>query len=104
MISWKRVTAIGYFFFSLLVIYMMSVFDHEYMVGEGALTNICIAFENLVYDDTRDILAPVTFTLIIPFIHLSLRRKFKSLFYSLLLIFLLTFWIWRFFLRFSLCF
>ncbi|WP_390902554.1 DUF2645 family protein [Winslowiella toletana] len=82
----------------------MSVFDHEYMVGEGALTNICIAFENLVYDDTRDILAPVTFTLIIPFIHLSLRRKFKSLFYNLLLIFLLTFWIWRFFLRFSLCF
>lgn len=74
------------------------------MVEEGALTNICIAFENLVYEDTRDILAPVTFILIIPFIHLSLRRKFNSIFYNSLLIFLLTFCDMAIFFRFSLCF
>ena len=103
MINWKKITAMGYFLFSAVVIHLFSIFDHEDMAGEGELKNVCIAFHALVYDDTRDVFAPVTAMLIFPFIFMAIKRRLHSTFHNATTAILILFWLWRFFIRFSYC-
>ncbi len=103
MINWKRIASLRYLFFSSGVIHLLSILDHEDIAGEGERKNVCIAFHALVYDDTRDVFAPVTAMLIFPFIFMAIKSRLHSTFHNATTAILILFWLWRFFIRFSYC-
>lgn len=77
----KKIIVSGYFILCLIAIDLFSTFDHEFMVGEGEFINICVAFKALVVDDTRDVMAPALFLMLLPFLIMSLRKKIERSFY-----------------------
>ncbi|WP_053115949.1 YjeO family protein [Erwinia iniecta] len=93
----------AYGLISAVIIEIFSYLDYEEMIGEGEIKNVCVVLEALVIDDTRDVMAPVTFLFVLPLIYMATKRKFKSAPINIITVLLLTFWLWRFFLRYQFC-
>ncbi|MBP2168407.1 hypothetical protein J2125_001599 [Erwinia toletana] len=100
---WKSLYLLAYGLFCAVIIDMFSFLDYEEMVGKGEITNVCVVLRTLVVDDTRDVLAPLAFLLILPLCYLAVKKKLKSWPLNIITMLLFIFWLWRFFLRFKFC-
>ncbi|OCQ53393.1 Inner membrane protein YjeO [Photorhabdus australis subsp. thailandensis] len=99
----STVLIVGYVFFCMLLIYMMSYFEKEYYIDGIDIKNICDVYNTLVVDDTRDFDAPVSLLFLFPLFYHAAKKRFKSFFFNAISVVLLVYWAWRFFIRLIVC-
>ncbi|MCV9878468.1 YjeO family protein [Brenneria izbisi] len=92
------------FVFCCIVVYFLSSFEEEIYIDGKEIVNACMAFKTFVVDDIRDFTGTVSFFIFVfPFLFLCIKRRGKDIGLNILSVFLLSYWIWRFFIRLNLC-
>lgn len=92
------------FIFCCIAIYFLSSFEEEIYIDGKEIVNACMAFKAFVVDDVRDFTGAVSFSIFVfPFLFVCIKRRGKDIFLNILSVFLLSYWIWRFFIRLNLC-
>lgn len=92
-----------YYLLCLFLILVLSYIDKEDLIDGDEVRSICDVRQMFSIDDTRDVTAPLTLLLITPLIYLVVNRRFRSWPLNISLILVAIFWLWRFFIRFSIC-
>lgn len=102
--NWKSFTlSFIWFLICAAMITMFSYVDKEWFIDGREIKNICEVMQALVVDDTRDIGGSLTFLMIVPLIYYSFHKKHRAWHLYLMTVLLIAFWVWRFYLRFQLC-
>ncbi|MDV5354888.1 YjeO family protein [Enterobacter asburiae] len=101
---WKGFT-LGFIWFwlSIFLILLVSTQDKEWLIDGVDITNICDLMISIASDDIRDIGLAVTVPLFFPFFYLMAWKRQHHWFQYLLFIAIFAFWLWRFFLRYTVC-
>jgi hypothetical protein len=92
-----------YYLSCIFFILVLSYADKEDLIDGDEVRNICDVRRMFFIDDTRDVTAPLTLLFIAPLIYLVVKRRFRSLPLNIALATVVIFWLWRFFIRFSIC-
>ncbi|PWC21691.1 hypothetical protein DDT52_05050 [Brenneria roseae subsp. roseae] len=90
--------------FCCIAIYFLSSFEEEIYIDGKEILNACMAFRAFVVDDVRDFTGVISFLIFVfPFLFLCIKKRVKDVSLNIISAFLLSYWIWRFFIRINLC-
>lgn len=101
---WKGFTlGLVWFCFTVLLILLFSTQDKEWLIDGSNIKNICEVMIFMENDDIRDAGRIITLPLFFPLVYLLVWKKKRHGFLWLLLLCVFAFWLWRFYLRYTLC-
>lgn len=92
-----------YYLSCMFLILVLSYVDKEDLIDGDEVRSICDVRRMFSIDDTRDVTAPLTVLFIAPLVYLVVKKRFRSLPLNIALATVAIFWLWRFFIRFSIC-
>ncbi|AYL54599.1 TPA: YjeO family protein [Citrobacter freundii] len=105
MMSWKSfVLNFIWFVISIFWIDMLSVQDKEWFIDGRGINNICDVMTYLENDDIRPVGVIMTLPLFIPYIYAVIRKRQRSLWQYSVIATMVFYWLWRFFIRYQICF
>lgn len=85
------------------MIILFSFIDKESLIDGVEIKNICDVMHNFSVDDFRDVGRIFTSLMIVPLLYYCCCKRTRAWYLYLMTLFLIGFWVWRFFLRFHLC-
>jgi len=104
-VSWKSfVLNTMWVVVSFLLILLFSTQDKEWFIDGQEIKNICDLMKYIESEDIRLVGVFITLPLFIPFVYAVVWKKQRNLWQWLIILFLLSFWLWRFIFRYQFCF
>lgn len=88
---------------SIMFIIIFSTQDKEWFIDGRGINNICDVMKYIENDDIRSVGITLTLPLFIPFIYATVWRRQRSIWQYSVIGALLLFWLWRFVIRYQLC-
>lgn len=88
---------------SIIFIIIFSTQDKEWFIDGRGINNICDVMKYIENDDIRSVGITLTLPLFIPFIYATVWRRQRSIWQYSVIVALLLFWLWRFVIRYQLC-
>ncbi|WP_318389885.1 YjeO family protein [Enterobacter sp.] len=102
--NWKSLTCnIIWLLFSFFLMLIFSTQDKESMIDGREINTICDVMIYFEEDDIRSIGMMLTIPLFFPLIYTILWKKQRNIWQYLVFIILLSFWLWRFIIRYQVC-
>lgn len=102
--NWKSLTCnIIWLLFSFFLMLIFSTQDKESMIDGREINTICDVMIYFEDDDIRSIGMMLTTPLFFPLIYAILWKKQRNIWQYLVFIILLSFWLWRFIIRYQVC-
>ncbi|WP_318356169.1 YjeO family protein [Enterobacter sp.] len=102
--NWKSLTCnIIWLLFSFFLMLIFSTQDKESMIDGREINTICDVMIYFEDDDIRSIGMMLTIPLFFPLIYAILWKKQRNIWQYLVFIILLSFWLWRFIIRYQVC-
>ncbi|ECC1694614.1 hypothetical protein DPB93_19310 [Salmonella enterica subsp. salamae] len=92
-----------WFLIAVPLIWLFSIQDKEWMIGEGEINNICELMRTVENDDTRDVSIIMTLPLFFPFFYAFLYKRKRCWYLYCVTFVMVGFWLWQFFLRYQFC-
>lgn len=83
---------------------MLSVQDKEWFIDGRGINNICDVMTYLENDDIRPVGVIMTLPLFIPYIYVVIWKRQRSLWQYSVIATMVFYWLWRFFIRYQICF
>ncbi len=99
----KKIIILFYCIILFPVIYILSSFKEESFIDGNEIKNACMAYKVFVVDDIRDFTVTLTLILLIPVFFYLKKTKFRDAKFTLLIIALLLYSLWRFYIRLNFC-
>ncbi|EIS7446149.1 TPA: YjeO family protein [Citrobacter youngae] len=102
--SWKSFTLnFIWGIVSIISIIIFSTQDKEWFIDGRGINDICDVMKYIENDDIRTVGIALTLPLFIPFIYATVWRRQRSIWQYSVIAALLFFWLWRFVIRYQLC-
>lgn len=102
--SWKSFTLnFIWGIVSIILIIMFSTQDKEWFIDGRGINNVCDVMDYIEDDDVRSVGIILTLPLFIPFIYAIVWRRQRGIWQYSIMATLLLFWLWRFNIRYQLC-
>ncbi|MFI7785201.1 membrane protein [Citrobacter amalonaticus] len=87
----------------ILLIIMLSTQSKEWFIDGRGIKNICDVMMYIENDDIGATGMIITLPIFIPFLYVIIWKKHRSIWQYFVVLTLLSFWLWRFIIRYHLC-